>query len=68
MAVRCVECKVLDHPLRVVPMSYCEHRVCVFSAECRAAHIAVCQVIRESCGLPPADTEPVQMTLFGEVA
>jgi hypothetical protein len=68
--VRCVECDTRDHPLRVVPMSCCQHRVCVFSSECREKHVASCPEWARPGSEPPAapDTGPVQLDLFGEVA
>lgn len=61
---RCVECREEDHPLRIVPFSYCEHRVCLGfrRKDCREIHLLTCPIVCESVGREPQphprDKEP----------
>jgi hypothetical protein len=79
MAVRCIECGEQDRPLRIVPASYCEHRVCLGfrRPDCSEIHRATCPIFCEAVGRKPQphprdlakqaeqDAKPQQLDLFG---
>ncbi|MGW4639620.1 hypothetical protein ACWEN6_13885 [Sphaerisporangium sp. NPDC004334] len=69
---RCVECGEQDSQLRIAPVSYCDHRVCLeFRREgCRDVHTATCPSYCRAVGRTPAPhprdlTTPQQLELFG---
>ena len=67
MSVSCVECHEVDHPLRIVPVSYCEHRVCMGfrRGDCAPAHYTTCPAFCDAVGrIPLGVTAPVQLDLF----
>lgn len=69
MSVSCVECHEIDHPLRIVPVSYCEHRVCMEFRrnDCAPAHYAACPTFCAAVGRTPGASVtagPVQLDLF----
>ncbi|WP_433235323.1 hypothetical protein ACQPYK_25145 [Streptosporangium sp. CA-135522] len=51
----CVECGEEDRPLRIVPASYCEHRICLGfrRADCSDIHWRTCPTICRDVGRRP---------------
>ncbi|QFY09585.1 hypothetical protein GBF35_25650 [Nonomuraea phyllanthi] len=78
---KCVECREEDHFLRIVPISYCEHRLCLeFRREdCLDIHLRTCATYCRSVGRTPEPhprdlarqaeeaAQPQQLDLFAEL-
>lgn len=79
--VRCVECNEQDHYLRIVPASYCQHRLCLGfrRPDCRDIHFRTCVSYCRDVGQTPEPhprdlarqaeeaAKPRQLDLFAEL-
>ncbi|WP_345432139.1 hypothetical protein [Actinoallomurus vinaceus] len=52
--------------MRIVPVSYCEHRVCMWDGNCREEHFATCPPYCRAVGRTPRPPAIQQLDLFAD--